>query len=119
MLSKHQISIFLFIFLERFLLFSVSSDDTVIKGVLLGVVCPVGRGHAAVRVQQDAETAHDEQRQEYEQQQHEDKRGFLFQRQVGRHMMPPSRRGQRAAEEALGHPGHVHARSSGLQLSVF
>lgn len=64
-----------------------SSDDAVIERVLLGVVCPVGRGHAAVGVQQDAEAAHDEQRQEDEEQQHEDKRCLLLQRQVGRHVM--------------------------------
>lgn len=86
-----------------------SSDDAVIERVLLGVVCPVGRGHAAVGVQQDAETAHDEQRQEDEEQQHKDERRLLLQRQVGWHVMATARRGERAAEEALGHPGHVHA----------
>lgn len=86
-----------------------SSHDAVIERVLLGVVCPVGRGHAAVGVQQDAETADDEQGQEDEEQQHEDERRLLLQRQVGRHVMAAARRGQRAAEEALGHPGHIHA----------
>lgn len=64
-----------------------SSDDAVIERVLLGVVRPVGRGHAAVRVQQDAEAAHDEQGQEDEEQQHKDEGGLLLQRQVGRHMV--------------------------------
>lgn len=63
------------------------SDDAVIERVLLGVVCPVGRGHAAVGVQQDAETAHDEQGQEDEEQQHKDEGRLLLQRQVGRHVM--------------------------------
>lgn len=93
-----------------------SSDDAVIKRVLLSVVCPVGWGHAAVRVQQDAKTAYDEQGQEDEEQQHEDERRLLLQRQVRRHVMAAARRGQRAAEEALSHPGHIHAWSSRLQL---
>lgn len=67
-----------------------SSDDAIIKRVLLGVVCPVGRGHAAVRVQQNAEAAHYEQGQEDEQQQHEDEGGLLLQRQVGSIMMAAS-----------------------------
>ncbi|KAA8591914.1 hypothetical protein FQN60_017288, partial [Etheostoma spectabile] len=61
-----------------------SSDDAVIERVLLGVVCPVGRGHAAVGVQQDAEAAHDEQGQEDEEQQHKDEGGLLLQRQAKR-----------------------------------
>ncbi len=95
-----------------------SSDDAIIKCVLLGVICPVGWGHAAVGVQQDAETAHDEQGQEDEEQQHEDEGCLLLQRQVGRHVMATARRGQRTAEEALSHPGHIHAWSSRLQLFV-
>ncbi len=63
------------------------SDDAIIERVLLGVVSPVGRGHAAIRVQQDAEAAHDEQGQEDEEQQHEDERCLLLQCQVGRHVM--------------------------------
>lgn len=63
------------------------SDDAVIECVLLGVVRPVGRRHAAVGVQQDAEAAHDEQRQEDEEQEHEDECRLLLQCQVGRHMM--------------------------------
>lgn len=94
------------------------SDDAVIKRVLLGVVCPVGWGHAAVRVQQDSEAAHDEQRQEDEEQQHEDEGRLLLQRQVGRHMVAAAWRRERAAEEPLGHPGHVHAWASGLQRFV-
>lgn len=86
-----------------------SSDDAVIKRVLLSVVCPVGRGHASVGIQQDAEAAHDEQGQEDEEQQHEDEGGLLLQRQVGRHVVASARRGQRAAEQALCHPGHIHA----------
>lgn len=92
-----------------FFVFLFSSDDAVIERVLLGVVRPVGRRHAAVRIQQDAETAHDEQGQEDEEQQHEDERRLLLQRQVGRYVMATARRGQRAAEEALSHPGHIHA----------
>lgn len=95
-----------------------SSDDAVIKRVLLGVVGPVGWGHAAVGVQQDAEAAHDQQGQEDEEQQHKDEGGLLLQCQVGRHVMAATWRGQRAAEEALGHPGHIHAWSSRLQLFV-
>lgn len=86
-----------------------SSDDAIIKRVLLSVVCPVGRGHAAVRVQQDAEAAHYEQRQEDEEQQHEDEGGLLLQRQVGSIVMAASRVGLRVAEVALDHPGHIHA----------
>lgn len=85
------------------------SNDAVIECVLLGVVSPVGRRHAAVRVQQDAETANDEQSEENEEQQHEDESGFLLQRQVRRHVVAAARRGQGAAEQALGHPGHIHA----------
>lgn len=95
-----------------------SSDDAVIERVLLGVISPVGWGHAAVWVQQDAEAAHDEQGQEDEQQQHKDEGGLLLQRQVGRHVMAATWRGQGAAEEALSHPGHIHAWSSRLQLFV-
>lgn len=111
-LFKHQMSLLFinfFLFSNLCSLGAGSSDDAVIERVLLGVVCPVGRGHAAVRVQQDAETTHDEQGQEDEEQQHEDERRLLFQRQVGGHVMAATRRGQRAAEEALGHPGHIHA----------
>lgn len=66
------------------------SDDAVVKGVLLGVVCPVGRGHAAVGVQQDPEAAHDEQGQEDEEQQHEDEGRLLLQRQVGGDVVAPT-----------------------------
>lgn len=86
-----------------------SSDYAVVERVFLRVVCPIGRGHTAIRVQQDAETSDDEQGQEDEEQQHEDEGGLLLQRQVGRHMMATPGRGQRTAEEALGHPGHIHA----------
>lgn len=94
------------------------SDDAVIERVFLRVVSPVGWGHAAVGVQQDAEAAHYEQGQEDEQQQHEDEGRLLFQRQVGRHVMPATWRGQCAAEQALCHPRHIHAWSSWLQRFV-
>lgn len=94
------------------------SDNAVIECVLLCVVRPVGWRHAAVGVQQDAETAHDEQRQEDEEQEHEDECHLLLQRQVGWHVMATTWRGQRTAEEALSHPGHIHTWASGLQLFV-
>ena len=50
-----------------------SLDNAVVKRVLLRVVCPVGGGHAAVWVQQDAEAAHDEQGQGDEEEEDEDK----------------------------------------------
>lgn len=94
-----------------------SSHNAVVEGVFLRVVCPVGGGHAAVRVQQDPETPDDEEGQEDEEQQHEDEGRLLLQRQVGGYVVSPRRPWQSAAEQALCHPRHVHARPSGLQRS--
>lgn len=59
------------------------SGNPVVKGVLLHVVGPGGGRHAAVRVQQDPETANDEQAQEDEEDEDEDEGCPLFQREEG------------------------------------
>lgn len=57
------------------------SGNPVVEGVFLHVVRPGGGRHAAVRVQKDPETAHDQQTQEDEEDEDEDEGGALLQRQ--------------------------------------
>lgn len=54
------------------------SGPTVVEGVLFHVVCPCGRGHAAVGIEEDPKATYDEEPQEDEQQEHQDEGSFLF-----------------------------------------
>ena len=54
------------------------SGNPVIEGVFLHVVGPGGRRHAAVRVQKDPETAHDQKAEEDEEDEDEEEGGALF-----------------------------------------
>lgn len=67
-------------------------SQCVIKLALLEAVqtiCPCGGGHAAVRVQQDAEAAHDQHAKEDKEEDDEGKGGLLLQGHAGaRHRTP-------------------------------
>lgn len=59
------------------------SGNPVVEGVLLHVVRPGGGRHAPVRVQEDPETAHDQQAQEDEEDEDEDEGRPLLEREEG------------------------------------
>ena len=59
------------------------SGNPVVEGVLLHVVRPGGGRHAPVRVQEDPETADDEQAQEDEEDEDEDEGRPLLEREEG------------------------------------
>lgn len=59
------------------------SGNAVVEGVFLHVVGPGGRRHAAVRIQQDPEAAHDQEAQEDEEDEEEDKGRPLLQGEEG------------------------------------
>lgn len=84
------------------------SGDAVVKCVFLHIVCPCGRRHTAVGVQQNAETAHNQQAQENEEEQHKDEGCLLLKGEKRDGLIGPRRR-QCAAVEVLRHPRLVNA----------
>lgn len=84
------------------------SGNAVVKCVFLHIVRPCGRRHAAVGVQQDAETAYNQQTQENEEEQHKDE-GCLLLKGEERDGLSRPRGRQRAAVEMLCHPYLLNA----------
>lgn len=84
------------------------SGNAVVKCVFLHIVCPCRRRHAAVGVQQNAETAHNKQAQENEEEQYKDE-GCLLLKGEKRDGLSGPRRRQRTAVEVLGHPQFLNA----------
>lgn len=80
-----------------------SSGNAVVEGVFFHIVCPCGTRHAAVRIQQDSEAAHDQQPQKDEEEEDEDEGSLLLQCEERDGLGGPRRR-QRAAVEMLRHP---------------
>lgn len=84
------------------------SGDAVVKCVFLHIVCPCGRRHAAVGVQQNAETSHNQKAQENEEKQYKDESCLLLKGEERDGLSGPRRR-QRAAVEVLRHPQVLNA----------
>lgn len=84
------------------------SGNAVVKCVFFHIVCPCRRRHAAIGVQQNAETAHNQQAQKNEEKQHKDE-GCLLLKGEERDGLSGPRRRQCAAVEVLSHPQLLNA----------